>query len=161
MGIKLAGLLGCNFVDIDEEIVKEQHKSIEKIVCENGWPYFRELESQKLVELVEGRKLVVATGGGIILKEKNREMLKDHFFVIWLKASPGVIRKRLEKDTFRSDQRPSLSGKGVLQEVEEILEMRTKYYEETSHMDVSTDELSPVEVVEYIMKNLPGKGKND
>ncbi len=161
VGIKLADLLEWNFTDIDEEIVKEQGKNIEKIVSEKGWPHFRKLESLKLKELINREKLVVATGGGAILDKKNRELLKENFFVIWLTASTATIKRRLKKDISKFEQRPSLSGKGLLDEVDEILEMRTGYYKETSDIIIATDKYSPQEVIDYIMCELKKEGKDD
>ncbi|HDM78600.1 MAG TPA: shikimate kinase AroL [Deltaproteobacteria bacterium] len=160
VGEKLAQLLQYDFMDMDTEISKREKSSIEEIVRKHGWKYFRKIESTLLGELATRNKIIISTGGGIILHEQNRVTLRKHFFVVWLKASPETIKKRLAKDLDKQEQRPPLSGKDLLHEVDEILEKRLKYYKETAHFSLSTDMLSPTNVTEQIIKRFKEKVEN-
>lgn len=152
IGEKLARILQYDFMDMDTEISRREKSSIEEMVRERGWSYFRKLESSLLGELATKNRIIISTGGGIILHEQNRVTLRKHFFVVWLKASPETIKKRLAEDLDKQAQRPPLSDKNLLDEVDEILQKRLTYYKETAHFCVSTDMLSPANVTEQIIK---------
>ena len=158
VGKKLAKTLQYDFMDMDTEISKGQNLSIEKIVEKHGWNYFRNLETELLKTLITADKLVVSTGGGIILDRYNRRTLKKHFSVIWLQASPELIKNRLKSDLANQDHRPPLSNKNILEEVDTILNRRLKYYAETADFTISTENLSPEELVETIIKHLKQEG---
>ena len=106
VGRLLAARLGREFVSTDAEIVKRAQRTIPEIVAQEGWEYFRDLESDICRELASRDQLVIDTGGGAILRAQNVEALKKNSTVFWLMASVETIAKRIGGD----NQRPSLTG---------------------------------------------------
>src|SRR5947209_3837687 len=80
----LAERLGWDWVDADQAIEKREGRSIRAIFASDGEESFRDLESMLLVELFLQKPLVVATGGGVVLRENNRRILRESERVIWL-----------------------------------------------------------------------------
>ena len=105
-------------ISTDEEIVKEVGQSIPQIVEKFGWDHFRDLETQMCKKLQNQNDLIIDTGGGLILKQENANILKANGTIFWLTAEVSTIVKRISGDT----QRPSLSGtKTLVEEIEDIL----------------------------------------
>jgi len=140
----------CQFAFLDTDVVLQQRaeKSIAGIVAEEGWPAFRARETQTL-QSVTAPQTVIATGGGIILAAVNREFLRTHGIVIYLKAPVAVLAGRLEAFPEES-QRPSLTGKPISEEVREVLAERDALYRETAHYVVDAA-CEPDEVVAQIL----------
>ncbi|MBI5207500.1 MAG: shikimate kinase, partial [Candidatus Firestonebacteria bacterium] len=92
IGKLLAKKKNKQFVDIDEEIEKSENLSITEIFNNYGEDYFRDLESKYLQRIIEQKKdCVIACGGGVVLKEKNINLLKKNSVVILLSAETEVI----------------------------------------------------------------------
>src|SRR5574338_556341 len=106
VGKIVAARLGRVLVSTDAEIVKLVGQSIPKIVEINGWKYFRDLETKVCRELIGRTGVVVDTGGGVILRARKVEVLKERGRVFWLVASVRTIAQRIGQDA----QRPSLTG---------------------------------------------------
>lgn len=138
IGKRVAHSLGFTFVDTDELIVKSAGKAITKIFSENGEDYFRELESQILQNCGEHTKQVISTGGGIVLREENRQLLTKIGYVIWLKASAEAILERVS----RNQERPLLHTANPLQTIKDLLQQRETLYSSSSDFTIETDELS-------------------
>jgi len=141
VGQELAEKLDWRFIDTDQAIVETAGMSISKIVEQNGWPFFRQLEKQVFVDLNKRAGLVVATGGGVILDSHNRSVLKDpENLTVWLRASIQTIYTRLKNDRQTSEFRPSLTDSPLLREISETLAERNPYYESTMDVAVDTDQ---------------------
>lgn len=125
VGRLLAKRLGLDFVDTDSEFVRV-NGSIARFVEDNGWDAFRDAESRVLEDIAGKTGLVVGCGGGIVLRPENRDLLVLGR-VAYLKASPEVLAKRLEADPGH-DQRPSLTGKSIKEEVKAVLDEREGLY---------------------------------
>ena len=97
------------------------------------------------------RNAVLATGGGVILDPKNVETLRRHGTVIWLKADVATIRARMIKDTKTRSQRPGLTERGSIEEVEKVLCERTPLYENAAHHVVDTRNKSIDEISNRIL----------
>jgi shikimate kinase len=135
----------------DAEIVKEAGQSIPHIVEQFGWDHFRGLETQMCQKLTGQENLVIDTGGGLILKEENVNILKAKGKLFWLTAEVSTIASRISSDT----QRPSLSGtKSFVEEIEEILEIRTPHYQAAADVIISTDNETPESIANRILGNL-------
>jgi shikimate kinase len=100
VGKLLAQEIGYRFVDTDEIIVKAAGKSINEIFTENGEADFRQLESDVLAQVCAYTKLIVATGGGIVMQQQNWGYL-HHGLVVWLDVPIQIILKRLAEDNTR------------------------------------------------------------
>ena len=138
-------------ISTDAEIVKEAGQSIPQIVEQFGWDHFRGLETQMCQKLTGQDNLVIDTGGGLILKEENVNILKANGTIFWLTAEVPTIVKRISGDT----QRPSLSGtKSFVEEIEDILKERTPKYQAAADHVISTDNNSPHEIADAILSRI-------
>jgi shikimate kinase len=147
VGRLLAARLGRALVSTDAEIVKRTHRSIPEIVAQEGWEYFRDLESDICRELAGHDHLVIDTGGGVILRAQNVEALKKNGILFWLEASVGTITKRIGRD----NQRPSLTGtKSFVDEIQDVLRERTPKYRAAADHVVTTDNKSVNQVVDTV-----------
>ncbi|MEO8047677.1 MAG: shikimate kinase [Nitrospirota bacterium] len=148
VGRRLAARLGRTLVSTDAEIVKRAHRSIPEIIAQDGWEYFRDLESDICRELANRDQLVIDTGGGAILRVHNVEVLKKNGTVFWLEASVGTITKRIGGDT----QRPSLTGtKSFVDEIQDVLRERTPKYQAAADHVIRTDDLPIDQLVERLL----------
>ena len=143
----LAARLGRELVSTDAEIVKRAERTIPEIVAQEGWEYFRDLESDICKELAVRDQLVIDTGGGVILRAQNVEALKKTGTVFWLTASVETIAKRIGGD----NQRPSLTGtKSFVDEIRDVLRERTPKYQAAADHVVMTDNRSIIQLVEAL-----------
>ncbi|UNC92563.1 shikimate kinase [Candidatus Contubernalis alkaliaceticus] len=154
-GIKLSQYLKCPFIDIDAVVEEMEMKSISNIFKEKGEDYFRKLETQAIKRVLKREGQVISTGGGSLLKQENRKLLKDGGLLFCLSASPEEIYRRVGG----AGGRPLLEGKDPLNKIRMILSERQSIYNEVSH-SIETDGKSPEEVAKRIfkiVKELEGK----
>lgn len=147
LGNILSSLSGYTLVDTDAIIVKLQNRSINNIFETNGEEFFRTLETQVSKEISAFDKQIISTGGGIVLKEKNLEYLKQNGVVFYLKTSVNTLLKRLEGD----NTRPLLKTDDVKKKLENMLEIRGKLYEKAD-VTIETDKLTPEETAKEILR---------
>jgi shikimate kinase len=150
VGRILAARLGWNFVDADSLLEERRGKTIREIFAEDGESSFRETESAILTELCSRTNAVIATGGGVILRPENRELLKRHGFVAWLDADAATLWARIQADTTTADRRPQLTV-GGLAEVEQLLAARELLYRSCSDLEVPVASLSPEQAADAIL----------
>ena len=98
---------------------------------------------------------MVATGGGVVLDARNVESMHKSGLIVCLKASPETIKRRLIADKFSSTSRPGLSSKGLVEEIEEMLQHRAAYYEQAMDFAVETDRLGNEDICSLIIDRLP------
>ena len=166
----LARLLGerlqMRAVDTDLLIEQKAGRTIFDIFAGLGEPVFRDYESQVLAELLQGEPLVIATGGGLPVRPANRELLKRAggeealrpakegavrpATVVWLKASPETILRRMAGDPATERMRPQLTNLPPLDEIISILRTREKIYREIADWEVDTDNTSLPELADRI-----------
>ncbi len=146
-GSLLAERLGFGFVDMDDVIVETAGMSIPEIFSRFGENYFRDIETQVLKRVAREAKRVVSCGGGVIIKEENRRILRDTGRVVYLKTSPEVAYERIKGDT----NRPLIQVPDPLGRIRELMEKRRRWYEETAHLVVDTDGKGPSEVAEEVL----------
>jgi shikimate kinase len=148
VGKRLAARLGLELISTDVEIVKRAKQSIPEIVAQQGWEYFRDVESAVCRDLAGRDQLVIDTGGGAVLRPQNVEVLKRNGKLIWLTATVETITARIGDDT----QRPSLTGtKSFVEEIAEVLQDRTPKYQAAADYVIRTDDRSIPQVVEAIL----------
>jgi shikimate kinase len=150
---QLALRLGWDWVDADVELELRAGKSIAAIFADDGEQAFRDLESAMLAELVGRERSVLATGGGIVLRAENRELLRSGAIVVWLKAEPETILRRLSDDWTTATRRPDLST-GGLNEIREMLSLRTPLYQQCADLEVDSEEKSVADVATEILSRL-------
>jgi len=151
VGSKLAARLKRRIVDTDDLIEERQGIPISDIVKLQGWDHFRRIEKTVIEEISKGNHLIIAPGGGVVLDADNVKVLRRNGFIIWLKADPQTLLKRIQKDQASSTRRPTLTGKGTLKEIEETLSQREPFYERASEVQIDTSMSSADAVVERIL----------
>jgi shikimate kinase len=161
VGKSLAMALGWPFIDADSELVKTCGSSISEIVKRHGWKAFREMEGSVIKRICGFERYVVATGGGAVLDKDNVKQMKRRGVLVWLRARPEIIEKRMLKDEHTQDLRPPLTSKGLIEEIEETLTIRKPYYEEAMSFFVDTDDAGVNEVCDIILKKLNDMGMFD
>ncbi|WKY47126.1 shikimate kinase [Eubacteriaceae bacterium ES3] len=134
IGPLLAQKLNYQFIDTDTYIEEKAGKKISAIFADQGEAAFRQLETSALEELLEKENLVIATGGGIILKENNRELLQNNTFLVSLKASADTIFERTRTD----NSRPLLNDPEPLQKIKTMLLDRKTFYQ-IGALQIDTD----------------------
>lgn len=149
VGKFLSENLNIKFIDIDEQIVQKENKSINEIFAQNGEQYFRKFEAQIIKELFENENLVISLGGGAFENEKTRNFLLNNSIVFYLKTSEKVIYERL-KNSF---DRPLLNKNMTLEHIKSILNIRKNNYE-LAHFLIITDNKDIKEIGSEIIKNV-------
>ncbi len=139
VGKALADALGLFFVDVDHLLVKEEGKPITELTAQKGWNYFRRREKEILQSICKQDGQVVATGGGVVLDPDNVAIMKKSGRLIWLQASPQIIRERMLVDQMTAAQRPALTSHGSLNEIESILKERISFYKTAMDFSIDTD----------------------
>ena len=152
LGKKLAKSLDRKFIDTDKEIEKKESKTINEIFENNGEDYFRKKEKEFLINIPNNLNLVIATGGGIVLDQENREKLKENN-VIFLNASV----ERQSKRTSRSDKRPLLRNVDRLKKLRELYDERLEFYKEVSNFEINVDKFQSKDILVSIIEELNEK----
>ncbi|MEN3183939.1 MAG: shikimate kinase [Atribacterota bacterium] len=147
VGRRVAEKLGWRFFDTDTLIEERVGLSIPEIFSRFGEEYFRELETETLRGLTKEKHIVLATGGGLPVREENRRILKENFFVVFLRVSFPVLFERIRHST----NRPLLRKYGTPEELEMLYRLRAPYYEQ-AHAIIDADFLTEEEVAEEIIR---------
>jgi len=147
VGRILARRLGKRFVDTDHEIEKRNGVTIPVIFEIEGEEGFRRREQELLADLAQEKDLVLSTGGGIVLKPENREVLRNHGFVVYLNARPELLADRTKHDRTR----PLLNVEDPLTRLRELHAVRDPLYREVAHAVVETGRGAPQQVVQAIL----------
>ncbi len=135
----LAERLGWDWIDADVEVERRAGKSIARIFTEEGEPAFRDLEAEVTAELLRRSQLVLASGGGSPMRPETREAMRAGGRVVWLRAGPETIHRRMGGDETTAGRRPDLTAKGGLDEIVELLGRREPIYRQTAHLEVDTE----------------------
>jgi shikimate kinase len=154
VGKILADELKCSFVDTDALVVAQQQMSIREIVDAHGWEGFRGIEHVILKEVSASAGQIVATGGGIVLSEKNVRLMRKSGNIVWLRAKLETIKARMLQDTDTQDFRPALTLHDSISEIEETLQSREPLYKRAMDFYVDTDEHDIRAVTESIMEKI-------
>ncbi len=134
IGQQVAKRRGLEFKDLDHEIEARTGVRIPMIFDIEGEAGFRDRETQMLKELVSRDNLVLATGGGVVLRPENRDLLKAYGTVIYLNATSAVLYER----TRRSNHRPLLNVPNPLEKLQELHTQRDPLYREIADIIIDT-----------------------
>ncbi|MDF2558507.1 MAG: aroK [Bacillales bacterium] len=151
IGKKLAKRLGFAFYDLDKMIEKKNQKSITEIFSDLGEPFFREQEA-KTLKKTPLLSSVVATGGGIIENEVNRNWIKQFGIAVLLEADDVTILSRLRNDSTRP-----LIQNNPEQIIHELKEKRYQDYHDCAHFVIQTNDKSEDEIVKEIVSEISSK----
>jgi len=154
VGRIVADRLGWDFVDADAALEERYGRTIRDIFAIEGEAGFRDKESEILAELCTRTETLIATGGGIVLREENRKLLKRHGCVAWLTADPATLLDRIQADRTTAERRPNLAG-GGLAEIEQLLAVREPLYLACADFVVPVGALSPERAADAILAACP------
>jgi len=151
VGRELHQRLGYVLADTDRMIEEAMGKKITEIFKEEGEEAFRDFETLQLLELAKQReeRMILSTGGGIVIRAENRALLKRMGYVVWLDAPVDVIIDR----TSRNRDRPLLNCEDAGGRVETLLAERREWYREASHLKIDTTGLDSGEIATGILES--------
>ncbi len=150
IGRLLAKRLEMGYLDTDEIIEKKEGKSISQIFKEKGENYFRKVESEVVEKIANLNGYVIATGGGVVLKQANVNSLRKKGFIICLTTDSEIIWQRVKNN----NQRPLFPNQK--EKVRELLKKRAPFYSRAD-LTLNTSRLSEEKVVDKIVSSLPRK----
>jgi shikimate kinase len=156
VGKRLADRLWIKYADVDENICKKSGKTIKAMFEEDGEPYFRAIETEVVKELTGVQEQVISLGGGTVIKEENRKIVRDWATkIIYMRCSPEVLEKRILLDTKSALTRPALTQfGGGIEEIKLKLTEREPLYRSMMDAELDVTNLTPDEAVVYIARML-------
>jgi shikimate kinase len=154
VGRLAATRLGWEFFDSDAQVLAATGRTVPDIFAEDGEPAFRAEESRVLAEAMTGSApAVISVAGGAVLSEDNRALLARSGVVVWLRADPATLGRRVGTGAGRP-----LLGEDPLESLTALDEVRRPLYASVAHLVIDVDELSPDDVVDRV---LAGSGLAD
>jgi len=151
VGNQLAKLLKMTFIDTDEYAEKKTGKTIREIFQEFGEEEFRLIESEYFQNKARDSNQVFSTGGGIVIREKNRKVLRNNGYTVLLRVHPKSLANRIGT----SYTRPLLQNTDNMEErLTKIWNDRKSLYESTADLIIDADNLTYEEVVKIIVNQL-------
>jgi shikimate kinase len=154
-GRQLARQLGLRFADTDADIEHQVGCSVRSYFDRHGEERFRDLEQQAVERLTVSGDLVVATGGGAVLRPANRAaMARPGNLVVYLRATPEDLARRLRHDTHR----PMLQGVDPLRKLRDLFRVRDPLYREVAGFIIDTGRTSLPSLVNLLSMQLEMAG---
>jgi shikimate kinase len=151
VGRSLSRQAGMRFVDSDTEIEKQLGESIRSFFDREGEAKFRDIEQAVIADLLQrSGDMVLATGGGAVLREPNRQALREGSTVLYLRSTPEELFRRLRHDT----QRPLLQVRDPLQKLRELYAQRDPLYRSTAHYTIEVGRPSVATLVNMVLMQL-------
>jgi len=147
VGKRVAERLGLPFYDLDQRIEQATGLTVAELFAQQGEARFRDLESRALAEIACLPQGVVATGGGVVLRETNRVLMRRTGWVIYLRTSSETLWRRLKHAT----DRPLLRTESPYETLQTIVQTREPLYQEADWV-IDTDARTPEEVAEAIVR---------
>jgi shikimate kinase / 3-dehydroquinate synthase len=147
VGEALARTLDRTLIDTDAEIVRREGRPIAAIFEADGEAHFRALEAALVADLARHDDLIIATGGGLVINDANRALLKQAGITFFLAASPAALAERLGADA--AEHRPMLRGAPLDTRIAQLLLERGPKYAEL-HYRVETDQRTPDDIAQQI-----------
>ena len=138
--------LDADYIDMDALIEERLGMSIANFFAEKGEVAFRQVESEVLADLLKTDR-VVSTGGGVVISQRNRDLLKTNPDNIYLKADFETLYQRIAAD--KDNQRPLFLNKSK-EELAAIFQERQAWYEEVASQVLDVTKLSPEEIIEEL-----------
>jgi shikimate kinase len=141
---------GLALLDIDEVVASNFGMSIPEIFAEHGEKKFREAETKALHRVRSEEQTIIITGGGIVLRKENVEILRSQASIVWLDADEETLFAR----AFRKQNRPLLQTKNPRKAFSQILAARRPLYANIANIRVDTSVLTDEEVAVAILAKL-------
>lgn len=146
----LSTMFDMEIVEMDQVIAEREEMSIPDIFSTYGEEYFRDLETNLLIEMQSRKNVIISCGGGAAMRERNVAEMKKNGKVILLTASPETIYERV-KD---SDDRPVLHGRKNIKGISELMEKRRGKYEAAADIVINTDNKTVLQICEELVRRL-------
>jgi shikimate kinase len=146
----LSAVFAMKVVEMDQVIANREQMSIPDIFDAYGEEYFRDRETELLVEMQSHRNTVISCGGGAALRERNVEEMKKNGRVVLLTASPETVYERVKDN----DDRPVLNGRKNVKGISELMEQRREKYEAAADIVINTDNKTVLQVCEELVQRL-------
>ncbi|BCE01008.1 shikimate kinase AroK [Marinicellulosiphila megalodicopiae] len=146
IGLLLADVIGCEFRDSDKEVEDKAGANIPWIFDVEGESGFREREFQAIEYLTSEKNIVIATGGGAVIRKENRDLLSKYGCIVYLKTSVEQQLLRTHKDA----NRPLLQQDDPKKVLTQLLKQREPLYIELADLIVDTNANTPKQIVEKI-----------
>ena len=137
-------------VEMDQIIEERQEMSISDIFATYGEEYFRDLETNLLIEMQSKKNMVISCGGGVPMRERNVVEMKKNGRVVLLTAKPETILKRVKNN----HDRPLLEGNKNVDFIADLMEKRREKYQTAADIVIETDGKSGLEICEELVKKL-------
>ena len=150
IAFQLGEMLHMECMEMDQKIVEQEGMPISEIFSKHGENYFRDVESNLLIDLQEGEGIVVSCGGGVVLRRENGAYMKKNGHVIWLTAQPETIYERVKDN----QDRPILKGNMNVKFISDLMEKRRPYYEAAAEIQISTDQKNVSQICAEIVEKL-------
>ena len=146
----LSTMFDMDIVEMDQVIAEREEMSISDIFATYGEEYFRDLETNLLIEMQSHKNAVISCGGGAALRERNVAEMKKNGRVVLLTATPETIYERV-KD---SNDRPVLNGRKNVKGISELMEQRREKYEAAAEFVINTDDKTVLQICEELVQRL-------
>lgn len=146
----LSTMFAMEIIEMDQVIADREEMSIPDIFATYGEEYFRNLETNLLIEMQSRKNTVISCGGGAALRERNVDEMKKNGRVVLLTASPETIYERV-KD---SDDRPVLNGRKNVEGISELMEQRREKYEAAADIVINTDNKNVLQICEELVQRV-------
>lgn len=160
IGRRVASLLNWDFVDTDELLARQMGQSTGQVLLGLGEARFRELESEMLLSAASQERVVIATGGGMIISDTNRTFMHEQGLVVFLHASPDIAWSRIQAHLQAAGEqavRPLVAGQDGQQRLHDLYAVRSHWYEQ-AHVQFSTDTADPAEVAQDVLVSALTRG---
>jgi 3-dehydroquinate synthase len=151
---EVARRLNWDFIDTDDEVIKQTGKPIAEIFRQDGEGRFRELERETIRKACQQRQIVIAIGGGAIVDPQNYELLAKSGLIVCLEAKPETVYERLSHEAACSPEtkvRPLLATENPLERIKQLKASRQPYYANVD-WTVHTDNLDIEQVAEEVIR---------
>ena len=150
VGKSLSTLLNLGHIDIDEQIESKESESINDIIKKRGEEAFRILEKEELKRSIENQSIsIISTGGGIVIDDENRELIKQRSHGIHLKSTIKEIAERIDVSV-----RPLLYNTNKVEKLEDLWLKRKKLYNRAAQTALSVEGLSVQEVAQRVCQEV-------
>lgn len=148
----LKKVFGMEVVEMDQIISERQGMSISDIFETYGEEYFRNLETELLIEMQSRTNVVISCGGGVPMRERNVTEMKKNGKVVLLTARPETILERVKND----HGRPLLEGNKNVGFIADLMEKRREKYEAAADITIETDYKTKQEICEELIQKISG-----
>ncbi len=154
IGRLLAKHLNRQFIDVDNYIEEQTGADIPWIFEKEGEENFRKREMKAVADISQLSSVVVATGGGVVMRAENRKILAERGLVVYLNADVDVQMKR----TAKSKHRPLLQTENPRQVLEELYNIRNPLYKEIADIEIVSGRLYPKKMMLEVIAQIKAQG---